>query len=172
MRPGRHPPEFVEKVCKLLADGLSSSKVAAVVGGISRNGVIGVAHRHGHKFPFWRVRRTHAQGRPRAPKKLAPPKIRVTRGDIVASLPNLPISAPAETDIARMAFADREMTKHCGWIIGDASPAMCCGADIVPGLPYCADHARRAYNAAQVAIRSPGRSTHTFQRGKAKEVAV
>ena len=65
-------------------------------------------------------------------------------------LDGLPIPDPKETDIPRVATVDLEPI-HCRWPCAAdplATPAHApqfCGMPRLPGLSYCLDHARRAF---------------------------
>jgi len=58
-----------------------------------------------------------------------------------------PLPQPRPTDIAHISVADLE-PHHCKWVCAEMknidSPVYC-GCTAVAGLPYCADHAVRAY---------------------------
>ena len=43
-------PEAIEQVKTLAADGLSASQIAAEIGGVTRNAVVGIAHRQKFRF--------------------------------------------------------------------------------------------------------------------------
>ena len=70
--------ERVEMLKKLWADGLSASQIAAQLGGITRNAVIGKVHRLG------------LSGRAKAPSS-AGPRPRTSRWPATAARPSWPI---------------------------------------------------------------------------------
>ena len=131
-------------VRKLWAEGLSASQCAARLGGVTRNAVIGKISRLGlsSRSAITRTKSSRKQARTRA-SAAATHQMRGSRSYGPKASPEsfLP---PSETDIPRLRFADRNMTTQCGWICGEAKPAMCCGAASVPGQSYCEDHVRRA----------------------------
>jgi GcrA cell cycle regulator len=155
--------ERVELLRQYWAEGHSASKIAEALQvqlgwDGTRNAVIGKVHRLGlsgravlkRRYPSssrpahpWQDKRTR-NGKRKIPKPPAPPSALAA---ILAR--NEPLPAPAVTDVARVALADLE-AHHCRFGVGDPKHDAdfgFCGADKVPGLPYCADHARRCYEA-------------------------
>jgi GcrA cell cycle regulator len=146
--------ERVEMLKKLWADGLSASQIAAELGGITRNAVIGKVHRLGlsgrAKSP------SSAAPRPRKPRAHAH-MLRVSRPSIRG---NTALAHAYEFDLERepelldnvIPLGQRrtllELTEEtCRWPIGDpAQPDFFfCGGQTITGLPYCAYHSRVAY---------------------------
>lgn len=146
--------ERVELLKKLWADGLSASQIAAELGGITRNAVIGKVHRLGlsgrAKSP------SSAAPRPRKPRSPSH-MLRVSRPSVRGNtaLARLyeyepePEPEPIENIIPigqrRNLLELTEST--CRWPIGDPGSAdfFFCGGNTVTGLPYCAYHSRVAY---------------------------
>jgi GcrA cell cycle regulator len=149
--------ERVEQLKKLWADGLSASQIAAELGGITRNAVIGKVHRLGLSGRA----KAPSSGIPR-PRKTRPPHM------LRAARPSL----RGNTALARHAALAYELAPEaepepieniipigqrcsllelndskCRWPIGDpGSPDFFfCGGKPVGELPYCAYHARIAY---------------------------
>ena len=155
--------ERVELLKKLWSDGLSASQIAAELGGITRNAVIGKVHRLG------------LAGRAKSPGTAAP-RTRKAR----ATSPMLRISRPAvrgNTALAQLYeteldpqpdLADNviplgqrrtllELTEEtCRWPIGDPGTPefFFCGGQTITSLPYCAHHSRIAYQPANLRRRS------------------
>ena len=147
--------ERVELLKKLWADGLSASQIAAELGGITRNAVIGKVHRLG------------LSGRAKSPSSSAP-RVRKPRSHMLrVSRPSMrgnsalalayelePIQEPELIDNIIPIGQRRtllELTEAtCRWPIGDpASPEFFfCGGNPLTGLPYCAYHSRVAYQPA------------------------
>jgi GcrA cell cycle regulator len=142
--------ERIEQLRSLWHDGLSASQIAVHLGGITRNAVIGKAHRLGltgrpspiknraagasRPRPVRRPRVEHVAHQPRAvaapqPRRIEPPPPPVEIEDV-----------PGATILT---LTDR----ICKWPIGDPRHPdfHFCGRASAEGLPYCADHARRAY---------------------------
>ena len=145
--------ERVELLKKLWADGLSASQIAAELGGVTRNAVIGKVHRLGlagrAKSP------SSAAPRPRKPR--AAHMLRVPRP---STRGNTALMQAYDFDIeAEPAFVDNvipigqrrtllELTEEtCRWPIGDPGQPdfFFCGGQSITGLPYCAYHSRVAY---------------------------
>ena len=148
--------ERVELLKKLWNDGLSASQVAAELGGITRNAVIGKVHRLGlsgrAKSPAASVPR---QRKPRASAMMLRVARPTLRGNTaLARLPAYELDYEPDPEITAeiVPIGQRcsliELTdSKCRWPIGD--PGMpdffFCGGKPAEGLPYCAHHARIAY---------------------------
>jgi len=165
---GAWTDERVELLKKLWSDGLSASQIAAELGNVTRNAVIGKVHRLGLSG------RAKSAAAPAAPRNAAPRKA-------PARAPSHPMSGPAggargahalapqfvteaepEAEQAPMPsedvvipFSERvtimELREYmCRWPMGDpTSPDFrFCGARSQTGLPYCSYHSRIAYQPA------------------------
>lgn len=147
--------ERVEQLKKLWSDGLSASQIAAELGGITRNAVIGKVHRLG------------LSGRTKAPSSSAP-RQRKPRATHM-----LRVSRPAvrgNTALAQAFAYDYEMDvepaqvenvvpigqrrtllelneQTCKWPIGDPATDdfWFCGLPSLPGKPYCEAHVGVAF---------------------------
>jgi GcrA cell cycle regulator len=146
--------ERVETLKKLWTDGLSASQIAAELGGITRNAVIGKVHRLGlagrAKSP------STAQPRARKPRT-HPHLLRVHRPSIrgnTALAHAFEIDLEPEPELVdnviplgqrRSLLELNEDT--CRWPIGDPGTAdfFFCGGRAISGLPYCSHHSRIAY---------------------------
>jgi GcrA cell cycle regulator len=145
--------ERVETLKKLWGDGLSASQIAAELGGITRNAVIGKVHRLG------------LSGRAKSPSSAAPrPRkarpthmMRVSRPQMRG---NTALAQAFEYDVEPepelienvIPLGQRktllELTEEtCRWPIGDpGSPEFFfCGGQSIPSGPYCGYHSRVAY---------------------------
>ena len=146
--------ERVETLKKLWADGLSASRIATDLGGITRNAVIGKVHRLG------------LSGRAKSPSSAAPrPRKTRAHGHVMrvtrpAMRGNTALAHAYELDVEpepeladniiplgqrRTLLELNEAT--CRWPIGDPGTAdfFFCGGKSASGLPYCAYHSRVAY---------------------------
>ncbi len=164
---GAWTDERVEQLKKLWSDGLSASQIAAELGNVTRNAVIGKVHRLGLSG------RAKSAAQPAAPRNSAPRKA-------PARSPSHPMAAPAPTRGAHalapdftpdaeteaeaapvlsedvvIPFSERvtimDLREYmCRWPMGDpTSPDFrFCGARSQTGLPYCSPHARIAYQPA------------------------
>jgi GcrA cell cycle regulator len=115
--------ERVALLKKLWEKGLSASQIASELGGVTRNAVIGKAHRMGlasRPSPL----KTETQ-KPKAAKKKAPEKKavkeRITLLQLTDKMCKWPIGHPGEPDF------------HF------------CGKKAEAGVPYCAEHCAQAY---------------------------
>ena len=148
--------ERVELLKKLWADGLSASQIAAELGGITRNAVIGKVHRLGLSGRA-KSRRPARRGRA---SRARPSMLRVGRASMRG---NTALAHAYEieprrsrswsTTSFRSASAARcsELNEEtCRWPIGDpaAPDFFFCGGQTMTGLPYCAYHSRVAYQPA------------------------
>jgi GcrA cell cycle regulator len=149
--------ERVELLKKLWSDGLSASQIAAELGGITRNAVIGKVHRLGLSG---RAKST-STGAPRPRKTRSPSHmLRIGRTSIrgnTALAHAYDIETEAEPELIdniipigqrRTILELNEQT--CRWPVGDPGSGdfFFCGGNTVTGLPYCAYHSRVAYQPA------------------------
>jgi GcrA cell cycle regulator len=158
--------ERVEQLKKLWADGLSASQIAAQLGNITRNAVIGKVHRLGlsgrAKSP------SSASPRPRKPRS-ATHMLRISRPSIRGNtalahaydMEMEPEPVPYDNVIPigqrRTLLELNEET--CRWPIGDpgSTEFFFCGGNTVTSLPYCAYHSRVAYQPAAARRHRPVR---------------
>lgn len=147
----------VEQLKKLWESGLSASQIAAELGNITRNAVIGKVHRLG------------LSGRAKAPSSAAPRqrKVRAPQHMMRISRPmsrgNTALAQAFEVEVEAdpVAFDNvvpmgqrrtlLELTEDtCHWPIGDpgSTEFFFCGGKALGGLPYCAQHSRVAYQPA------------------------
>jgi GcrA cell cycle regulator len=148
--------ERVELLRKLWSEGLSASQIAAQIGGVTRNAVIGKVHRlslSGRAKPAGSV------PRPRKVRSTSPHRP-VTRTMIVGNTAlkihahpaprRMPVPVPIEDlvvpislNVSLLALTDQ----MCKWPLGDPSSDAFhfCGHRNFNSLPYCEYHARVAY---------------------------
>jgi GcrA cell cycle regulator len=139
------PPERVEALRRLWAEGLSAAQVAERLG-VTRGAVTGKVARLGLQGRA-STARANAIRRGRAPPRPAPGQ---QGPDTRIHLPGQPLPEPQTEDVATVATLDLEAW-HCRWPCGDpvevgAAQPLFCGRRKVLGLPYCEQHAARAYN--------------------------
>ena len=146
--------ERVELLKKLWSEGLSASQIAAELGGITRNAVIGKVHRLGLSG------RAKTPSTPR-PRKVRPatPTVRAPRpamrgNTALAALPVYETIEEPEPEVIEdvIPLGQRcsimQLTEAtCRWPIGDPGSAefYFCGGRSVTGQPYCGYHGRIAY---------------------------
>jgi GcrA cell cycle regulator len=151
--------ERVETLKTLWLDGLSASQIAKQLGGVTRNAVIGKVHRLGLSG-----RATPSQPTPVAFKPPRPARP-VTAAPPIARRP-APPATPAPTPVEASRAPEPEapalparveepggatvltLGRHmCKWPIGDPSTSefTFCGRRASDERPYCAEHAKLAY---------------------------
>jgi GcrA cell cycle regulator len=148
--------ERVELLKKLWADGLSASQIAAELGGITRNAVIGKVHRLG------------LSGRAKSPSSATPrPRKARTHTHMMRARPamrgNTALAHAYDYDVEPepelidnvIPLGQRrtllELTEDtCRWPIGDpgSTEFFFCGGQAATNLPYCGYHSRVAYQPA------------------------
>jgi GcrA cell cycle regulator len=144
--------ERVELLKKLWADGLSASQIAAELGGITRNAVIGKVHRLGlsgrAKSPSSSGPRPH-KARSSGMMRMSRPSIRGNTALAFAYEPE-PEQEPIEIPVEQRKTLLQLTEKTCRWPVGDPGSGdfFFCGGDTVNELPYCSYHSRVAYQPA------------------------
>ncbi|HUZ11308.1 MAG TPA: GcrA family cell cycle regulator [Caulobacteraceae bacterium] len=138
--------ERVEMLKKLWLDGLSASQIAKQLGGVTRNAVIGKVHRlglSGRAVPSHPSRPAFRAPRPPRPVPAPAPRPRALEPRTHAPAPR-PVVLVDLPGTATVLTLGRHM---CKWPIGDpaSSDFAFCGRSAVEETPYCADHARLAY---------------------------
>jgi GcrA cell cycle regulator len=144
--------ERVALLTKLWADGLSASQIAAELGGITRNAVIGKVHRLGlsgrAKSPSSSVPRPR---KPRAPGMMRVPRAHI-RGNTALAYD---YAAEPEPELIEIPVEQRktllQLTEAtCHWPVGDpgSQDFFFCGGEALENSPYCSYHSRVAYQPA------------------------
>lgn len=143
----------IEQLKKLWSDGLSASQIAAELGGVTRNAVIGKVHRLG--LSGRAKSKPAAVARPRAKVVKAPTRTTtvVARGNLatVEVEELVPVVLPVRENVVipmsrRISIMElREGV--CRWPLGDPlqSDFAYCGGDCSVGRTYCDAHSRLAY---------------------------
>jgi len=149
--------ERVEQLKKLWSDGLSASQIAAELGGITRNAVIGKVHRLGLSG---RAKSTSSAAPRQRKARASSHMLRIGRGAIrgnTALAQAYEVETEAEPALIEnvIPIGQRrtilELTElTCRWPIGDPGSGefFFCGGNTIAGLPYCAYHSRVAYQPA------------------------
>ena len=155
--------ERVELLRKLWAEGLSASQIAAQLGGVSRNAVIGKVHRlklssRGRAAPTQARQKKAKTAAPKTAKPAPPPSRPVPQTIGATALKIEYDEEPAPRPVARVddsvvvPISRRlklvELTdRTCKWPNGDPlnEEFHFCGNASKESGPYCAYHARLAY---------------------------
>jgi GcrA cell cycle regulator len=148
----------VEQLKKLWEAGLSASQIAAELGNVTRNAVIGKVHRLGlsgrAKSPATAAPRQRKAVRPaQQMMRVARP---VSRGNTaLAHVFDVEVETDPVTFDNVVPMSQRRSLLElneatCHWPVGDPSSAdfFFCGGKALSGLPYCAQHSRVAYQPA------------------------
>ncbi|GLK85221.1 GcrA family cell cycle regulator [Ancylobacter defluvii] len=154
--------ERVELLKKLWSEGLSASQIAAELGGVTRNAVIGKVHRLGLSG---RAKAAAAPApRPRKPRPAvvasAPARPMVSGNNALAPVMR-PVIEPEPVEMPDpvanvIPMAERctilDLTEFtCRWPVGEPGKGdfYYCGSRTKTGLPYCSYHSRIAYQPVQ-----------------------
>ncbi|MDI2090979.1 GcrA family cell cycle regulator [Commensalibacter oyaizuii] len=172
--------EIVARLRELWAQGLSTAEIGRQLN-VTKNAVVGKAHRLGLEGRPSPIRRSAAK-KEKTPAKTevkpentvtkaikepkakvaekpkdqivhvetpSPQKETVKENDILAGMPKVEIK-PRKTKIEFMTPAElpkRRSNSECCWPIGDPGTKdfHFCGAQAIPGKPYCLEHVQIAY---------------------------
>lgn len=129
--------ELIEQLKALWAEGLTTGEIGKRLG-ISKNAVVGKAHRLGLKGRPSPIKRdvAAAVAAPAAEGEAAP----------VAVAPKARPKAKAP-DVKKIKSLVDLSANTCRWPIGDPKEPNFhfCGGNAIPGKPYCLEHAAIAY---------------------------
>lgn len=166
----------IQALKKMWGNGFSASDIARTLGGgLTRNAVIGKAHRlklsagqtsmrqsvampgktGGSALPgMVKVSKKRSMLRPLPPVQMPETVAKPTTRDVLRNLESI----KRTEGIAVTKAGER----HCRWPIGDPrSPDFrFCGGTCHEGLPYCVDHARVAYQTVSRRSRANNNDTH------------
>ena len=133
---------------QLHAEGHSFSIIGHRIG-VTRNAAIGRAHRIGltPRGPTIAIRSPAKDRRVKDPKPQPGKKV-----SPLASLPTEPLPAEDAPPDNLVSIYDLE-PHHCRWCYGEPMDGQFCGRNVVIGLAYCIDHARRAFQPPQPKVR-------------------
>jgi GcrA cell cycle regulator len=149
--------ERVESLKKMWGEGLSASQIAAELGGITRNAVIGKVHRLGlsgrAKSPSATAARPRKARAPTHLMRVSRPAIRGNTAlahayDFEQEQEPEPVDNVIPLGQRRTILELTEDT--CRWPIGDpgSTDFFFCGGQAGTGAPYCSYHSRVAYQPA------------------------
>ncbi len=155
--------ERVAELKKLWAEGHSASQIAKRLGSVTRNAVIGKVHRlglSGRATPSRPVKRPTrlARPKPQPMPRQASAAPRQSTALAVRPEPAHTHITEAEANIEPQRLPNGDMVtvltvkdSMCKWPIGDPAEATFgfCGHATQEGSPYCAEHARVAFQPAK-----------------------
>lgn len=148
----------VELLKKLWGEGRTAAEIAGELGGVTRNAVIGKAHRlklSGRASPIQQNKKPANSSAPPAAKKVAP---KPANQDVQAEAKKPVFASPIVTDEISEADKKRKRVSlldlaanGCRWPIGDPREknfGFCGCRKSDPASPYCDEHAAVAYQQA------------------------
>jgi GcrA cell cycle regulator len=132
--------ERIEALRAFWMQGFTASQIAERLGGVSRNAVIGKAHRLGLSARPSPIKRETARTLPMHRAPAAPPPIPAP-----APAAAMPPPPPMQRQAAPPVSGG---SKSCMWPLGDPKQPdfHFCGAVAEPGRPYCSQHCAAAYH--------------------------
>ena len=150
--------DAIARLRALWAEGHSTAEIGRRMG-VSKNAVVGKAHRLNLPARPSPIRREASGGtppRPSAPRRVTGPtlpplsaaEVVVPEPVRVASTVAAPIAAEApRAQVLRPVAPVRHRSVTCCWPIGEPGTKSFrfCDSDATPGKPYCNDHAQLAY---------------------------
>jgi len=154
----------VATLTKMWKDGRSAAEIAKELGGVTRNAVIGKAHRLGLSGRASPIKKKKETAKKTATKTAAKKTTKTTKKKAAAKAEEKPEASAKQqkmvTDAIKAAAAEEpskakeggitllELTERvCKWPIGDPqeSDFHFCGMPSMNSLPYCEEHAAMAY---------------------------
>ena len=138
--------EKIMALAALWTKGETASAIARALGGVTRNAVIGKAHRL--QLPARPPRPSSSASKPRRSTHLrsrAPTHAR-THGRVSSCAAPTPIPSLTDPPATKVTTATLS-AEHCHWPEGDprCSAFHYCGRVVLPGSRYCPHHHGRAY---------------------------
>lgn len=133
----------VDILKKLWGEGRSAAEIAKELGGVTRNAVIGKAHRLKLSNRVSPIQ----QNNKKSPAKTTERKTEKKVVEI-PQVREVEVRQPCDTG-PLMNLLDLK-PRMCRWPVGDPHEEEFgfCGREVIMGLPYCCDHAKTAYQAA------------------------
>ena len=134
--------ERVALLKKLWGEGKTAAEIAKELGGVTRNAVIGKAHRLKLSNRLSPIQQNNKKPAPAA--NVSTPVEKPIQKRVKKAPP-----PPSDEDIEGVSLSELK-EKMCRWPIGDPKEPgfRFCGCQAIAGLPYCGEHAKIAYQAA------------------------
>lgn len=146
----------VSLLTKLWGEGHTAAEIAKQLGGVTRNAVIGKAHRlklSNRVSPIQQNKKvspkTAANKNEKSPKVVE--KAKAPRVKKAVSTPAAPVLPEEPIEQRDDLYSLMELKpRMCRWPCGDPKEEGFgfCGHNAMAGLPYCPEHAKMAYQAA------------------------
>lgn len=138
--------ERVSQLKQLWGEGKTAAEIAKLLGGVTRNAVIGKAHRlklSGRVSPVQQNPRVEASLN-RASNDQRQPRITIRER---APTPPVPVSLREENIPIKGIQLTELREGTCRWPVGDPKQEgfKFCGCNSEPGMSYCGHHSRLAY---------------------------
>lgn len=131
--------ERVALLKKMWGEGKTAAEIAKELGGVTRNAVIGKAHRLKLSNRLSPIQQNNKKPAAKPVEEKKPVAKKKAANDIALSDMNI-------TGVSMGELKD----KMCRWPIGDPKDEdfRFCGCQSIAGLPYCGEHSKIAYQAA------------------------
>ncbi len=146
--------ERVSLLKKLWGEGHTAAEIAKQLGGVTRNAVIGKAHRlklSNRVSPIQQNKKPANKNVERKTVKKIASVVSSSNHNIssVSSAPKIPQVTHSNNSGELYSLMDLK-PRMCRWPCGDPKHADFgfCGDASMPGLPYCEEHAKLAYQAS------------------------
>lgn len=130
--------ERVALLKKMWGEGKTAAEIAKELGGVTRNAVIGKAHRLKLSNRLSPIQQNNKKPVVKTIEEKQPPQKKAANDMTIADM-----------NIKGVALGELR-DKMCRWPIGDPQDEdfRFCGFQSVAGLPYCGEHSKVAYQAA------------------------
>ena len=157
----------VETLKKLWGEGRTAAEIAKELGGVTRNAVIGKAHRlklSGRASPIQQSPKkvpSNTNAKPAPEKKV----------QHVAAVK--PVVSEADKNRERMSLIELKPSQ-CRWPIGDPRDKDFgfCGSTADVGVPYCTEHAQAAYQVSSRARALNADDLEREEKARAEKMAL
>ncbi len=137
---------------RLWGEGHTAAEIAKELGGVTRNAVIGKAHRLKLSNRVSPIQQNRKPANKNTERKTSVEKVLKSPASAPAARASSPRKVKEEVAIPTGDLYDLMdlQPRMCRWPCGDPKEEGFgfCGAKTIAGIPYCAEHAKVAYQAA------------------------
>ena len=140
--------ERVSLLRKLWGEGHTAAEIAKELGGVTRNAVIGKAHRLKLSNRVSPIQQNRKPANKNVERKKSVEKIRTAANTSVRKAPSKPVvTEEIVVKTGKMHSLMDLQPRMCRWPSGDPKEENFgfCGEKVLPGLPYCECHSKVAY---------------------------